>query len=114
MRKNLLVLFLLLVIAVIPSFGQGQDIPQHRYFFTISSAQTAGQQKDNVEIIRQLFNTNYCKYVNNKSAFVLALSQYQNVEAIKNKLLNGGILVTGNVTYKSKTIKNTNSSMNNN
>ena len=99
--RNLIVITFFLISAI----GYSQTIQKHTYLITISGSNNADQRKENIEQLKDFFETNNCVYHVKKNAFLITTENKYNIKQLKIDLENTGSLVIENIKQNGAQLK---------
>lgn len=98
--KFLRTIFLLFSLAInYYCFSQSTN-QEHTYIFSTSNSETPALQKEQIDILRTLFNTLKCNYDSTSGSFIITTKDLYDVNEMKVKIQQQGIIVIGQITTK--------------
>ena len=95
----------LLTILLISINGFTQQSQKHTYLITINNSENIDQQKENLELLKDFFETKNCVYHEKKKAFLITTENKYNIKQLKIDLENAGSLIIENIKQNGAQLK---------
>lgn len=104
MYKFYLIIFLTLTLLLFKSntlFGQiSQTQAYHHSYTIVIPTNSIGEQKLNIDFLRNQFGSEKCDFNQTNSSYTLYLTHFIDTTALKNKITALGYPVSGNIIHK--------------
>ena len=88
---------------LISLFGYSQT--KHTYLITISSSENIDQQKEQLAVLRDYFESKNCVYHQKKNAYLINTKKKHNIKQIKIDLDSKGLFVVENIKQNGAQLK---------
>ena len=96
---------ILVILFLISAFGYSQTIKKHTYLIYISGSNSTDQRKENIEQLKNFFETDNCVYHLKKKAFLITTENKYNIKQLKIDLENTGTIVVENIKQNGAQLK---------